>query len=323
MRTSLLETLRCPVSGRALNLWKCEEEVDGDVLEGTLVEEASGNTYSVHAGMPILLPPARRAVDDLALLLSEYSESLGIAEAIRRLADGEIEYPLSDELGRNVTSAELREAAYRESEAFWDTYSRNRLVQQQINAQDQHIDAMQEVWLRADVNFAETILDVGTGWGGMFQRLLETGPMDADIWGLDTAFLNLKIAQGRAARSGYDNAAFAVGDICLPPFPPETFDSIVSWYGVGAVPRLTECLEAVAMLLVPGGRFAAAWTPLMNDMDGLAEPDTLRKLTQTLDVPTSPADVASAAMDAGFLDVDVVEAGPIYVLSGQAPLDSE
>ena len=167
------------------------------------------------------------------------------------------------------------------------------------------------------------MLDVGTGWGGMFQRLLERGPLDATICGLDTAYLNLNIARGRAERAGFDNAGFVVGDIALPPFAPETFDSAVSWYGVGAVPRTRECLEGLALVLTPGASFAAAWTPLINDMDGLAEPDALRNLVAALDVPVTPDDAATAAMEAGFVEVDVVEIGPIYVLSGRAASATE
>jgi len=224
-----------------------------------------------------------------------------------------------EEFAPPITPGDAREAQYRETEAFWDTFSRNRLVQQQLNAIDQHWDALEEVWLRAEVNFAESILDVGTGWGGTLQHLLAHGPLDALVVGCDTAFLNLKVAQGRAGREGFDHAAFVVGDIAVPPFAPGLFDAAVSWFGVGSVPRLRAGLEGVRRVLAPERTFAAAWTPLVNDMEGLAGPDDLARLAEHLDIPTSPEAAAKATEEAGFEDVEITPVGPILVLSGRAP----
>jgi SAM-dependent methyltransferase len=258
-------------------------------------------------------------VDDFAALLGLQATKVGFAETVRRLAAGTVEYPLHEPFGKPITPTEAREAPYRETEAFWDTFSRGRLVQQQLNALDQPWDAVEEVWLRAEVNFAESILDVGTGWGGAFQHLLERGPQDAIVFGCDTTFLNLKIAQGRAERAGFTHAAFVVGDITLPPFASGLFDAVVSWFGIGAFPRMHAAFEGIGLVLGPGRSFGAAWTPLIDDMEGLAGRDDLIRLAQHLDIPISPDEVAEAAEEAGFEDVETATVGPIYVVSGRSP----
>lgn len=322
MQTKLIEYLRCPVTGLPLELREVTEESEsGGIVEGVLVEPESGRSYYIHESLPVLLPKGRRAVDDFATLLAIGAEDHGFAEAVRMLADGEIAYPLRETLGLPVNSIERREAAERATEAFWDTFSRQRLVQQQLNAIDQHWDALEELWLRADINLVDSILDVGTGWGGTFQHLLERGPQDAFVAGIDTSFLNLQIARGRAERAGYDHAHSVVGDVTEPPFPDESFESVVSWFGLGTVPLLTRGLEAAYRLLAPGFAFAAAWTPtIFADMEGLAGPDVLARLSARLDIPQSPDMAAEAARAVGFADVEVIEAGPVYVLRGRRPV---
>ncbi len=283
------------------------------------MSEASGTTYQVHAGLPILLPAGRQAVDDLATALARSGADSGFAEAVRAIAAGEVPFLLTEPFGSVVSATDLREAAYRETDAYWETFSRNRLVQQQLTAIDTHWDALEEMWIRGGVNLAESILDVGTGWGGTFQRMLEHGPQDALIVGLDTAFLNLKIAEGRAVASDMRHASFVVGDISVPPLAPGMFDSVVSWFGIGFVPRYRECLAGVLKVLGPGQTFAAAWTPAVNDMEGLAAPDDLRAMATRLDLPVSPDAAVETARLVGFEDVEMTEVGPIYVLSGFAP----
>jgi len=321
MNPTLVQFFRCPACRAEVELWDVREERDGEVVEGTIACQTCGVTYLVQARVPILLPPGRRAVDDFATLLALESQHVGFAEGIRRLADGEIEYPIHDPYGRPVTPSEASEARYRETEAFWDTFSRNRLVQQQMNAIDQHWDAVEEMWLRAEVNLADSILDVRTAWGGTFHRLLERGPQDALVVALDTAFLNLKIAHGRCEREELTHGSFVVGDIAVPPFAPALFESVVSWFGLGSQPRFHAALDGVERVLAPGHAFAAAWTPSMyDDMEGLAGVDVLQRLAARLDIPLDLDDALRVAEQAGFEEVEVTPVGPIYVLSGRAPL---
>ena len=318
MKKSLIEHLRCPVTGKPLTLWESREEIGDEGVEGALAEEGSGRTYEIHGGTPVLLPRGRRAVDDLATLLALGAEAHGFAEAARMLADGELVFPVEESYGQAVTGVEQREGQERASEAFWETFSRNRLVQQQIVAMDQHWDAVEEMWLRAEINFADSILDVGTGWGGTFQRLLEYGPQDALVVGLDTAYLNLQVARGRAERTGFEHAALVVGDVTEPPFRAGMFESVVSWFGLGTIPLFRDGLHAIHDLLGPGFPFACAWTPtLLADMEGLAGPDVLARMAARLDIPQSPEAAGDTARMVGFEEVEVVEMGPIYVLSGR------
>jgi len=323
MREDQISLFRCPACGGELAAWDVRERAGEEIAEGALACSACAATYQVHARLPILLPSGRRAVDDLSVLLASEATRSGFAESVRRIAAGTVEYPILEPFGKPVDLSEVREAAYRETEAFWDTFSRNRLVQQQLNAIDQHWDALEEVWVTAEVNFADRVLDVGTGWGGALHYLLEHGPQDALVIGLDTAFLNLKIAQGRAQRAELEQAVFAAGDIAVPPFPTGAVDSVVSWFGVGATPRLRESLEGVVELLAPGHAFAAGWTPLVDDMEGLAGRDDLLLLAERLDIPVSPDQAAAAAEAAGCDEVDVRSIGPIFVLSGRAPRRDE
>lgn len=312
-----VHVFRCPACSGMLSVWDVRGREKDEIAEGALACQSCGETYRIHARLPILLPSGRRAVDDLSTALATEAAKVGFAESVRRLASGAIEYPLREPFGRPITSTEEREALYRENEAFWATLSRSRLVQQQLNAIDRHWDALEEVWLRAELNLAERVLDVGSGWGGTLQHLLERGPQDALVIALDTAFLNLKVAQGRAERAGFEHAVFVVGDITVPPFAPDLFDAVVSWFGIGSIPLLHAGLEGVAHVLAPRGSFAAAWTPLIDDMEGLAGRDDLVRFAERLDVPVSPDDTCKAAEEAGLEEVELTSVGPIYVLSGR------
>ena len=106
MQPTIAHFLRCPTSGRELTLVEVSRQDEGDVVEGTLVAELSGATYHVHSRLPVLLASGRKAVDDFAVLLSAHGEEHGFAEAVRRLADGQIKYPIHDELGLAVSAAD-------------------------------------------------------------------------------------------------------------------------------------------------------------------------------------------------------------------------
>ena len=320
MKEALLEKLRCPRCREPLCVWNATEEDGGEIVEGTLACHACGGTFPVHSTIPILLVPGRRAVDEFAATLGREAQKVGFSKAVRSLADGTVEYPATRTFEPAVTAAEVREGRYRASESFWETFSRNRLVQQQQNALTAHLDAMEEMWLRAEVNFADTVLDVGTGWGGALVPLVERAPQDAMIFGFDTAFLNLRVAQGQIERAQHENVVFVVGDCLNPPFRERLFDAVVSWFGIGRIPGFVNCLRGILGVLGPGRAFSCAWTPLVNDLDGLASRADLIGMAEQLDIPTRPDETAGFVEAIGFEEVELSTVGPIFVLSGRAPI---
>ena len=320
MKEALLEKLRCPRCREPLCVWNATEEDGGEIVEGTLACHACGGTFPVHSTIPILLVPGRRAVDEFAATLGREAQKVGFSKAVRSLADGTVEYPATRTFEPAVTAAEVREGRYRASESFWETFSRNRLVQQQQNALTAHLDAMEEMWLRAEVNFADTVLDVGTGWGGALVPLVERAPQDAMIFGFDTAFLNLRVAQGQIERAQQENVVFVVGDCLNPPFRERLFDAVVSWFGIGRIPGFFDCLRGILSVLGPGRAFSCAWTPLVNDLDGLASQADLIGMAERLEIPTRPDETAGFVEAIGFEEVELSTVGPIFVLSGRAPI---
>jgi SAM-dependent methyltransferase len=71
----------------------------------------------------------------------------------------------------------------------------------------------------------------------------------------------LAVAETRAAREGYDDIRWKVGDAEDLPFPDGTFDVVVSSCGLMFAPDQRKVADEVARVTKPGGRIAIqAWT---------------------------------------------------------------
>jgi len=111
---------------------------------------------------------------------------------------------------------------------------------------------------RAGVGVGDDVLDVACGTGNATVPAAAAG---ANVTGLDLTPELLEIARARAADEGV-GIEFVEGDAEELPFPAESFDVVLSTFGVMFAPRQEVVAAELARVLRPGGRLALAnWTP--------------------------------------------------------------
>lgn len=93
------------------------------------------------------------------------------------------------------------------------------------------------------------IADIGCGTGSVSLLLAESGH---HVFGLDISPAMVAQAEEKFATSGY-SADILVGDAAAPPWPPGTFDVVVTRHVLWAIPDPDAALQRWLNLLAPGG----------------------------------------------------------------------
>ncbi len=114
----------------------------------------------------------------------------------------------------------------------------------------------------AEIGPGHHALDVATGIGEpAVTAARKVGPA-GKVLATDQAPLMLAIAKERAAELGLTNLEFHESDAEALDFPEQSFDAILSRWGLMFLPDLSESLRRMHRLLRKGGRLAAAvWGP--------------------------------------------------------------
>ncbi|MEQ4209765.1 class I SAM-dependent methyltransferase [Actinopolymorpha sp. B9G3] len=107
------------------------------------------------------------------------------------------------------------------------------------------------------------VLDVGTGTGFVAQMAAELGHR---VTGVDLAEGMLESAQDRIERAGLD-VSLLVGDAVRPPFPPASFDVVISRSVIWTLRELETAFRSWQTLLRPGGRVVAIYGLGTGPMD--------------------------------------------------------
>ena len=146
----------------------------------------------------------------------------------------------------------------------------------------------------ADVQPGERVLDVATGTGN---AALPAAARAAQVTGIDLTPELFEVARARAAEQ-QAQIELVVGDAEDLPFPDDSFDVVLSAFGVQYAPRRDTTVAELVRVCRLGGRIAVAnWTPtsaagryidLINDSFGLSsdllsptawgDPEELRRL---------------------------------------------
>jgi SAM-dependent methyltransferase len=104
----------------------------------------------------------------------------------------------------------------------------------------------------------ERVLDLATGTGNAALAAARRGALAT---GVDSAARLLEVARTRAGADGLD-AEFLAGDMLEPPVAAESYDLVLSAFGVIFAADPSRALAAVATALRPGGRaLVTAWVP--------------------------------------------------------------
>lgn len=111
---------------------------------------------------------------------------------------------------------------------------------------------------RAGVDSDDEVLDVATGTGNVAVRAAALG---ASVTGLDLTPELLDVARARAQEEGLE-IAWRAGDAESLPFPADSFDAVLSCFGVIFAPRQEVAASELARVGRPGATVAlASWTP--------------------------------------------------------------
>ena len=118
----------------------------------------------------------------------------------------------------------------------------------------------------AAIRRGDSVLDVATGPGEPALTIADLVGPEGMVVGTDVASEMVEAARREAARRKLRHARFEVvfsggqGTDNLP-FPADTFDAVVSRFGIMFFPDPLECLRDLLRVLKPGGRIAmAVWS---------------------------------------------------------------
>jgi ubiquinone/menaquinone biosynthesis C-methylase UbiE len=112
----------------------------------------------------------------------------------------------------------------------------------------------------ARIEDSSKVLIVGCGAGGTAVHLAEI--TRANVYGIDISPESIKTANELASKSpAHEKLHFQIGDAHALPFPPDTFDAVITEYMAFFLQR--SAFEGFFSVLKPGGRIALA--ELMKD----------------------------------------------------------
>ena len=137
-----------------------------------------------------------------------------------------------------------------ESAPYWDKH--REIIREMFQPITQALIEDAKITARQDV------LDVATGPGEPALSLSKLVGTEGKVIGVDAAPEMVEAARREAKRRGFQNANFDValaGDL---PFPGNTFDAVVSRFGVMFFPSPIEGVREMLRVLKPGGRVAIA-----------------------------------------------------------------
>lgn len=157
----------------------------------------------------------------------------------------------------------------------------------------------------ADAKPAETVLDLGSGAGiDAFLAARAVGPSGRVI-GVDMTHAMLERARENAAREGFANVEFRLGEIEHLPAADSSVDLIISNCVVNLSPEKAQVFREVRRVLRPGGRLLVSDLVLLQPL-----PERVRTSVEAYVGCVAGASLRGEYLglirEAGFTDVEVV-----------------
>lgn len=159
----------------------------------------------------------------------------------------------------------------------------------------------------------QRVLDIATGAGVPALTATQVVGPSGSVVGIDQAPQMLVAARQRAAAAGLSNVTFIEGDAQTLDLPPQSFDAVLSRWGLMFFLPLVPALAGFRRVLRPGGYLAAAvWgAPQQVPLISASCAAVLGQLGRPLPPPDAPgpfnlADpvkLAQSLTDAGFSNV--------------------
>lgn len=110
----------------------------------------------------------------------------------------------------------------------------------------------------AGITTRQFVLDVATGPGEPALTIADLVGPEGKVLGVDAVPEMVEAARREANRRGFHNANFEVAFADGLPFPADTFDAVVSRFGVMLFPSPVDSVREMLRVLKPGGRISMA-----------------------------------------------------------------
>ena len=110
----------------------------------------------------------------------------------------------------------------------------------------------------AQVGSGHSVLDIATGPGEPALSVAALVGPEGKVIGIDAAPEMVAAARRKAGQLGFRNAQFEVAYVDRLPFPDDTFDAVVSRFGVMFFPAPVDAVREMLRVLKPGRKLALA-----------------------------------------------------------------
>jgi SAM-dependent methyltransferase len=194
-------------------------------------------------------------------------------------------------------------SAWRASAPFWEKH--REIIRQMFAPVTQ---ALVEDGL---IGSGHTVLDIATGPGDPALTIADLVGSEGAVFGIDPAPEMVDAARRAANHLGVRNAQFEVGTVDHLPFPADTFDAVVSRFGVMFFPSPVDGVREMLRVVKPGQKLALACWHLADNNPYLSA--VARVVKQFVDSPPLAPDAPDAFRFAspGKLRGILAEAGAI------------
>jgi tocopherol O-methyltransferase len=173
------------------------------------------------------------------------------------------------------------------------------------------IDLIEELLLWANIQQADSIIDVGCGIGGSSLYLAEK--FDASVVGITLSPVQANRASERAKTAGlFNRARFEVADALHMPFADQSFDLVWSLESGEHMPDKQKFLQECYRVLKPGGKLImATWCHRSIETEPLTpdEQQHLEKIYRVYCLPyvISLPEYETIAENLGFQQIRIVD----------------
>ena len=158
----------------------------------------------------------------------------------------------------------------------------------------------------ASLREGETVLDLGSGAGiDCFLAAKRVGPAGRAI-GVDMTHEMLSRARENAAKGGFDNVEFRLGEIEALPVADASVDVVISNCVINLSPEKDRVFAEAFRVLKPGGRLAVSDIVLLGDLPEAME-QSIEAYVCCLSGAVLKDAYLQAIRDAGFSDVAVAD----------------
>jgi ubiquinone/menaquinone biosynthesis C-methylase UbiE len=141
-------------------------------------------------------------------------------------------------------------SVWRDSAPFWEKH--REIIRQMFAPVTQ---ALVEDGL---ISSRHAVLDIATGPGEPALTIAALVGPEGKVFGIDPAPEMVEAARRAANHLGFRNAQFDVASADRMPFPADTFDAVVSRFGVMFFPSPVDAVREMLRVLKPGRKLALA-----------------------------------------------------------------